>query len=71
MWGEQDSILPVQDAHEYERLIDDSRKVVMEDTGHVPMIERPTAFNDMLMDFLAETGPAEERESAEGDSEPV
>jgi pimeloyl-ACP methyl ester carboxylesterase len=71
VWGEQDSILPVQDAHEYERLIDDSRKVVMKDTGHVPMMERPSAFNEMLLDFLAETGPAEERESAEGESEPV
>jgi pimeloyl-ACP methyl ester carboxylesterase len=71
VWGEQDSILPVQDAHEYERLISDSRKVVMQDTGHVPMLERPSAFNEMLMDFLAETGPAEERESYEGESERV
>jgi pimeloyl-ACP methyl ester carboxylesterase len=71
VWGEQDSILPVQDAHEYERLISDARKVVMRDTGHVPMMERPSAFNEMLMDFLAETGPAEEREAAEGESERV
>jgi hypothetical protein len=26
----------------------------MEDTGHVPMLERPTTFNDSLIDFLAE-----------------
>ena len=71
VWGEQDSILPVEDAHEYERLIADSRKVVMQDTGHVPMMERPSAFNEMLLDFLAETGPAEERESFEGESERV
>jgi pimeloyl-ACP methyl ester carboxylesterase len=71
VWGEEDSILPVQDAHEYERLIPDARKVVMQDTGHVPMLERPSAFNEMLMDFLAETGPAEERESSEGESERV
>ena len=29
VWGEQDSIIPVKDAHEFERLISDSRKVVM------------------------------------------
>jgi pimeloyl-ACP methyl ester carboxylesterase len=58
VWGEQDSILPVKDAHEFERLIPDSRKVVMAETGHVSMAERPTAFNDLMMDFLAETGQA-------------
>jgi pimeloyl-ACP methyl ester carboxylesterase len=71
VWGEQDSILPVRDADEYERLIEDSRKVVMEDTGHVPMLERPAAFNDLLVDFLAETGPAEEREPVDHESERV
>jgi pimeloyl-ACP methyl ester carboxylesterase len=55
----------------FERLIDDARKVVMEDTGHVPMAERPQAFNDLLMEFLAETGPAEEKEPVEGESERV
>ena len=38
----------------------------MRDTGHVPMLERPGAFNDVLMEFLDETGPAEEKESAPG-----
>ena len=46
VWGEKDSIIPVKDAHEFERLIPDSRKVVMKDTGHVAMAERPEAFND-------------------------
>ena len=40
----------------------------MRDTGHVPMLERPSAFNDMLMGFLAETGPAEALEAAPGAS---
>ena len=41
VWGENDSIIPVRDADEFERLIPDSRKVVMKDTGHMPMVERP------------------------------
>ena len=54
VWGEKDSIIPVKDAQEFERLIPDSRKVVMQDTGHVPMAERPETFNDLMMEFLAE-----------------
>jgi pimeloyl-ACP methyl ester carboxylesterase len=69
VWGEKDSIIPVRDADEFERLIDDSRKIVMKDTGHIPMAERPQAFNDVLVEFLAETGPAEEKEPAEGESQ--
>jgi len=69
VWGEKDSIIPVRDADEFERLIDDSRKVVMKDTGHIPMAERPQAFNDVLVEFLAETGAAEEKEPADGESQ--
>jgi pimeloyl-ACP methyl ester carboxylesterase len=58
VWGENDSIIPVKDAGEFERLIPDSRKVVMKNTGHIPMAERPEAFNDLMMRFLVETGPA-------------
>jgi pimeloyl-ACP methyl ester carboxylesterase len=57
VWGEQDSIIPVKDAHEFERMISHSRKVVMSDTGHVAMAERPGTFNNLVMDFLAESDP--------------
>ena len=53
VWGRQDKIVPVAGAHEYERLIPGSRKVIFEDTGHVPMIERPHRFNRLLEEFLA------------------
>jgi pimeloyl-ACP methyl ester carboxylesterase len=69
VWGEKDSIIPVRDAQEFERLISDSRKVVMKDTGHVPMAERPLAFNEVMMDFLAETGPASDNERVDGESQ--
>lgn len=68
VWGEKDSIIPVKDAHEFERLIPDSRKVVMRETGHIPMAERPATFNDVMMEFLSETGPASARETFEGES---
>jgi pimeloyl-ACP methyl ester carboxylesterase len=69
VWGQNDSIIPVKDAQEFERLIPDSRKVVMKETGHVPMAERPGTFNDLMMDFLAETGRASEKEPAPGESQ--
>ncbi|MFL5820537.1 MAG: alpha/beta fold hydrolase [Solirubrobacteraceae bacterium] len=52
-WGEKDAVLPLRDADEFERLIPDSRKVVMTDTGHVPQLERPAVFNRTLLEFLA------------------
>jgi pimeloyl-ACP methyl ester carboxylesterase len=69
VWGEKDSIIPVRDADEFERLIEDSRKVVMRDTGHIPMAERPQTFNDLLVKFLAETGRAEDNEAVDGESQ--
>jgi pimeloyl-ACP methyl ester carboxylesterase len=69
VWGEKDSIIPVRDADEFERLIRDSRKVVMQDTGHISMAERPGTFNDLMMEFLAERGRADERARADGRSQ--
>jgi pimeloyl-ACP methyl ester carboxylesterase len=52
VWGDSDAVLPAKDADEFERLISNSRKVVLEDTGHVPMVERPVRFNDCVQEFL-------------------
>ena len=57
VWGENDMIVPVKDAHEFERLIPDSRKLVMKDTGHVPMVERPATFNDCCSSSWPRPGP--------------
>jgi pimeloyl-ACP methyl ester carboxylesterase len=52
IWGEDDNLVPVADAGEFERLIPDARKVILGDTGHVPMLERPATFNDLVVEFL-------------------
>lgn len=57
LWGEDDRVIPVRDAHEFERLIPNARKLILPDTGHVAMLERPARFNALLEEFLAE-GPA-------------
>jgi pimeloyl-ACP methyl ester carboxylesterase len=59
VWGREDNLVPVKDADEFERLIPSARKVILEDTGHVPMLERPQTFNDLVVEFLDEK-PASE-----------
>ena len=60
VWGRNDRVVPVSSAEEYHRLIERSHVEVFEDTGHVPMAERPGRFNAVLEEFLAENsaGPA-------------
>lgn len=54
VWGRQDLLVPVGDADEYADLIGaNARVIVFEDTGHVPMLERPSRFNELLRGFLA------------------
>lgn len=50
--GEEDMLVPVADAHEFRRLIDGSQLLLLKDTGHVPMLERPRTFNRALAEFL-------------------
>jgi pimeloyl-ACP methyl ester carboxylesterase len=57
-------LVPVRDAKEFERLIPGSRRVVFDDTGHVPQMECPEAFNELLAEFLAEEPREVEAEAA-------
>ena len=61
--GEDDMLVPVGDADLFQEAIHGSRAVVLKDTGHVPMLERPETFNRLLVEFLDE-GPAETRDRA-------
>jgi pimeloyl-ACP methyl ester carboxylesterase len=54
VWGTDDNLVPVADADEFERRIPNARKIILEDTGHVPMMERPQTFNDIVVEFLHE-----------------
>jgi pimeloyl-ACP methyl ester carboxylesterase len=52
--GREDALVPMADAEEFNRLIPKSRLALLDDTGHVPMMERPQAFDRELLGFLAE-----------------
>ena len=58
VWGRDDRLVPLRDADRFAELVSGSRKVVYDDTGHVPMLERPARFNADLEAFLDEP-PAE------------
>ena len=46
---------PCADAAEYVKLIgSNARRVMFDDTGHLSMVERPSAFKRVLTEFLAE-----------------
>jgi pimeloyl-ACP methyl ester carboxylesterase len=54
VWGERDRLITVRDADVFEQLIPNARKVIFKDTGHMAMLERPAAFNELLKAFLSE-----------------
>jgi len=54
IWGEEDRLVPLRDASEFEWLIPDARKLVYPDTGHMVMFERPDRFNADVRAFLEE-----------------
>lgn len=54
VWGLKDRIVPVEAAIGYHRLIPDSRLEIFERTGHLPQLERPSRFDALLDEFLAD-----------------
>lgn len=52
VWGMKDRVVPVEAAIGYHRLIRGSRLELFERTGHVPQMERPARFNQLLDEFL-------------------
>jgi pimeloyl-ACP methyl ester carboxylesterase len=52
LWGEDDAAIPVHYAHEYGRLIPNSKVEVISDCGHVPQVEMPDATAALVKEFL-------------------
>ena len=52
LWGDNDRILHVSSVEVYKRLVPDAHAVIMEDCGHVPMLERPDEAAEHYARFL-------------------
>lgn len=53
IWGLNDTITPPMVAHEFNRLIPNSRLRFIDRCSHAPMMEHPQKFNEILHGFLA------------------
>jgi pimeloyl-ACP methyl ester carboxylesterase len=51
-WGERDRLVPARLAHEWHAAIPGSRRAIIPGARHVPMLERPSAFAQVVLDFL-------------------
>jgi pimeloyl-ACP methyl ester carboxylesterase len=52
LWGKHDALLDPAGATELDRVIPNSRAVLLEKTGHIPQVEEPQRFNKLVREFL-------------------
>lgn len=52
LWGDKDKILDVSGADVVAKGIKNSKKIIMKDCGHTPMIERPEETAGYYLDFI-------------------
>ena len=52
VWGDHDQLIPPQFAELFHQGIAGSKKVLIQDAGHIPMIEKPEEFNRTVNEFL-------------------
>jgi pimeloyl-ACP methyl ester carboxylesterase len=56
VWGERDTLVPTRLAEQWHAGIVGSHLEVIAGAKHLPMLERPAAFNEVLLKFLHELG---------------
>lgn len=59
IWGSLDSITPLEQGRAIAALVPDSHLHVLDGVGHIPQIEAPTAFNELLLTVLREIAPTD------------
>lgn len=52
LWGARDRLIPVELAAGWQRAVPQARLTVLEASGHVPMVEEPSALAQCLLQFL-------------------
>jgi pimeloyl-ACP methyl ester carboxylesterase len=58
VWGEHDSVIPVEHGRAAHEQVAGSRLEVFEGSGHFPQLDEPHRFIDVLVDFIESTEPA-------------
>jgi pimeloyl-ACP methyl ester carboxylesterase len=57
VWGERDSIIPLRHGREAHAAMPGSRLEVFPGAGHMPHVDDPERFAEVLIDFCARTDP--------------
>ena len=52
IWGNNDQLIPVENAYKFKNDIINSKLIVMQETGHVPIEEKPLESLKHVIDFL-------------------
>lgn len=65
IWGENDLWIPVEDGKKFKDRIANSRLVVMKETGHVPMEEKPLESVAHAIDFIIQNTPKDTTQTKE------
>ena len=52
IWGEKDSVTPIDQAHDLQKLVPQAELIILPGLGHIPQIEDPDAFNAALLQAL-------------------
>jgi pimeloyl-ACP methyl ester carboxylesterase len=58
VWGEHDAMLPVAHGHSAHQAIPGSRLEIFENAGHLPQLDDPSRFIEIVNDFIAATDPS-------------
>jgi len=53
MWGDQDRLIPLENAYQFQEDLPNDTLVILPDVGHVPMEESPVPSLAALVSFLA------------------
>jgi pimeloyl-ACP methyl ester carboxylesterase len=53
VWGTSDGLVPLAYAHAFNEMIAGSRLAILEEAGHLPMLEQPEEFQRAVLGFLS------------------
>jgi pimeloyl-ACP methyl ester carboxylesterase len=56
VWGRQDAIIPLNAGQRYQRAIPGAQLQIIDRCGHLPEMEQPAAFVQVVLDFLTARG---------------
>lgn len=55
VWGKYDCMVPINYAYKFKRKTKNSKLVIIDDAGHMPMLEKHSTFNNILETFIVKT----------------